>query len=90
MLNLNKLTPIRGVMWESIHSMMRLERKDDTFISGEIAYFISNREDLDDEERAYLAKVARTMIDEQRKECNADGVKTSSEYMKDRRNENRS
>lgn len=90
MLNPNKLTPIRGVMWESIHSMMRLERKDDTYISGEIAFYISNRADLDDKERAYLAKVARTMIEEQRKECNEDGVKTSSEYMKEKRNENRS
>lgn len=85
MLNLNKLVPIRGVMWESIHQMMRLERKDDTYISGEIAYYISTREDLDDEDRAHLARVARTMIEEQRKECTADGVLTSAEYMREKR-----
>lgn len=85
MLNLNKLVHIRGVMWESIHQMMRLERKDDTYISGEIAYYISTREDLDDEDRAHLARVALTMIEEQRKECTADGVLTSAEYMREKR-----
>ena len=90
MLNLNKLTPIRGIMWESIHSMMRLERKDNFFIAQEIAYFLDERNDLDDEERAYLAKVACTMIEEQRKECNSDGIKTGAEYMKEKRNANHS